>query len=128
MRASLVRVLTFLTSIALTASASPQAIDNYLHLPLAFERRGAGSDETFAARGQGYALRVQRGKARIQTSSKAFSLEFAGAKSPAAVPGPALSGKVNYIHGNDPKKWQIGLSTYGRVTYPGLYPGVDLVY
>jgi hypothetical protein len=128
MRAPFVRVLTLLTSIALTASASPQAIDSYLHLPLAFERRGARANETFVARGQGYAIGVQRGKATIQTSSKAFSLEFAGAKSPAAVTGSPLPGKVNYIHGNNPKKWQIGLSTYGRVTYPGLYPGVDLVY
>ena len=145
MRAFCIRLLRPLTLIAMTVSfvsaqnlaqspASPEAIDKYLHLPLAFERHGAGPKETWVARGQGYAIGVQRGKASIQASSKAgqtpvaFSLEFAGAKTPAAVPGAPLPGKVNYIHGNDPKNWQLGLSTYDRVIYPGLYPGVDLVY
>ena len=42
--------------------------------------------------------------------------------------GPPLPGKVNYISGKDPSKWQIGLPTYGRATYPDIYPGIDVVY
>ncbi len=141
MRTSRVRILVSLTLTALSADfaaaqnpVSSQTIANYLHVPLAFERRGAGASETWVAHGQGYSLAVQRGKATIRTSVEeghtpvTLSLEFAGAKSPAAVPGTKLPGKVNYIHGNDPKNWQMGLSTYDRVTYPNLYPGIDLVY
>src|SRR5207244_12907628 len=39
-----------------------------------------------------------------------------------------LPGKVNYLRGNDPSKWQTNVPTYGRVRYVGLYRGVDLVY
>jgi hypothetical protein len=39
-----------------------------------------------------------------------------------------LPGKVNYILGNDPRNWQIGLPTWARVTYPDTYPGIDVIY
>ncbi len=39
-----------------------------------------------------------------------------------------LSGKVNYFTGNDPKKWRADISTYARVQYRDVYPGVDLVF
>ena len=40
----------------------------------------------------------------------------------------ALPGKVNYLRGKDPAAWRTGLSTYAKVRYEGVYPGVDLVY
>jgi hypothetical protein len=39
-----------------------------------------------------------------------------------------LPGKCNYFIGNDPKKWHTDIPTYRKVTYKGVYPGVDLVY
>src|SRR5205823_14344603 len=39
-----------------------------------------------------------------------------------------LPGKVNYLLGNDPTKWHTNISTYAKVQYQGVYPGVDLVY
>ncbi len=39
-----------------------------------------------------------------------------------------LPGKVNYFIGNDPKKWRSNISTYAKVRYKNVYPGVDLVY
>jgi len=39
-----------------------------------------------------------------------------------------LPGKVNYFIGNDPKKWRTNVSTYAKVKYQGVYPGIDLVY
>ena len=50
------------------------------------------------------------------------------ARQAVAVPEKELPGKVNYILGNDPRRWRFGLSTYERVTYPDLYPGIDVVY
>ena len=37
-------------------------------------------------------------------------------------------GVVSYFIGNDPKKWRSGIPTYGKVNYPQIYPGVDLVF
>jgi hypothetical protein len=39
-----------------------------------------------------------------------------------------LPGKTNYYIGNDPSKWRIGVRQFGRVSYKGIYPGVDLTY
>jgi hypothetical protein len=55
-------------------------------------------------------------------------MEFAGARQALATPGQELPGKVNYIRGNDPRQWQLGLPTYERVTYHEVYPGIDVVY
>jgi beta-propeller repeat-containing protein len=48
---------------------------------------------------------------------------------PTAVNGEnMLPGIVNYIAGNDPRRWKTGIETYGRVRYTGIYPGIDLVF
>ncbi len=39
-----------------------------------------------------------------------------------------LPGKVNYLLGQDRAGWRTGVSTFGRVAYDDVYPGVDLVY
>ena len=39
-----------------------------------------------------------------------------------------LPGTVNYLRGKDPSGWRTGISTYARVAYEDIYPGVDLVY
>ena len=105
-----------------------------MRLPLSFERQVAGPDELYVTRGQGYAIAVQGAKISIGTlasdrkSRRAVSLQFAGAQSPRAVPGNALPGKVNHINGNDPSKWRTGQPTYERVTYNGIYPGIDIAW
>jgi hypothetical protein len=115
-------------------AVSAPTMENYARLPLAFEKLSDGSRERFIARGQGYIVGLDAGKAAIRVISKektshAVSLEFAGSQPGSrAVPGSELPGKVNYIRGNDPRKWQIGLPTYERVTYPDTYPGIDVVY
>ena len=39
-----------------------------------------------------------------------------------------LPGVSNYLRGKDPRAWQTGVPGYGRVSYQGVYPGIDLVY
>jgi len=39
-----------------------------------------------------------------------------------------LAGKANYFIGSDPNKWVTGVSTFSRVKYHEVYPGIDLVY
>jgi beta-propeller repeat-containing protein len=45
-----------------------------------------------------------------------------------AVGQQELPGKVNYYFGNDPNLWFTNIATFGQVAYPGVYPGIDLVY
>ena len=85
------------------------------------------------ARGQDYILDLDAGKATIGVVAKdqtrqTISLEFSGSRPSRAVPDAELPGKVNYIRGNDPRKWRIGVPTYSRVIYAGIYPGIDIVY
>src|SRR5208283_4844758 len=46
---------------------------------------------------------------------------------PRVVGAEELPGKINYLIGNDPAKWRTNISTYAKVKYQGVYPGVDLV-
>ena len=39
-----------------------------------------------------------------------------------------LPGKANYFISNDPKKWRTEVSTYAKVQYKNVYPGIDLIY
>ena len=56
-------------------------------------------------------------------------LQLVGANSNFKVMGlDELPGKSNYFIGNDPKKWRTNVPNYARVSYQGVYPGVDLVY
>ncbi|MBI3014117.1 MAG: SBBP repeat-containing protein [Candidatus Tectomicrobia bacterium] len=47
---------------------------------------------------------------------------------PRVVGREELPGKSNYFIGNDPKKWRTNVSTYARIEYRDVYPGVNLVY
>ncbi len=49
-------------------------------------------------------------------------------KTPEVTGSEALPGRVNYLIGNDPKRWRTGIPTYGKVKYASVYPGVDLLY
>ncbi len=40
----------------------------------------------------------------------------------------ALPTRANYFLGNDPAGWHTNVPSYGRVAFPGVYPGIDLVY
>ena len=116
-----------------TPIRSPKAkaatLQKYAELPLSFERHG---DSEFVARGQGYAMDIRGARATIALpvsgGSSTISMEFVRGRQGAAIPEKELPGKVNYILGNDPRRWRMGLSTYERVTYHDLYPGINVVY
>src|SRR5437867_6946768 len=40
----------------------------------------------------------------------------------------ALPGKRHYLLGNDPRAWHTSVSTYTKVAYHDVYPGVDMIY
>ena len=40
----------------------------------------------------------------------------------------AVTGVSNYLIGNDPARWRLGVPSFGRVRYHDLYPGIDLLF
>ncbi len=116
-------------------SAAAQLQAKFGRIPLSFEpNRGqapAGAD--FVAHAQGYALALSSRGAVLSTNRpthapSTLSMELLNAHNPTGKGQDILPGTANYFIGNDPSGWQTGLPTYGRVSYEGVYPGIDLVY
>ncbi len=62
-------------------------------------------------------------------SGAVLSFGVAGAAAnPQVVTQGALPGVVNYLTGNDPTAWHLGVPTYAGLTYKNILPGVDLTY
>jgi uncharacterized protein (TIGR03437 family) len=112
-----------------------------MSVPLSFEPNQGQAAFTvqFVSRGSGYALFLAPGKVvlnleRQQPAPQAASVDtlrmsLIGANAKANAVGLAPQpGVVSYFIGNDPKKWRSGIPTYGKVEYPQVYPGVDLVF
>lgn len=61
--------------------------------------------------------------------SHAYDMVFVGANPKAPLVGTKqMPGYFNYIIGNDPKKWQGEVHSFGEVWMQQLYPGVDVRY
>lgn len=135
--------------------SSQARVARYGALPLAFESNRGQADPAvrFVAHGEGYSLFLTDSEAildlrksvacphakigsQFKTQSCAAShdflrMELTGARNTKAAridADAALPGKVNYFIGNDPAKWHTGLSTWAKVRYAGIYPGIDLIY
>jgi len=131
-----------------TQTSTATVAAEYGKLPLTFEPNQGQDDPLvrFSSRGQGYSLFLTDSAAVLSLSKPASQpktngagahsvktdvvrMELAGAAPGLKVTGTdMLPGKVNYFIGKDPSKWRSDLSTYGKVKYSAVYPGVDLVY
>ena len=141
------RTLMFLAVIAiaffalpaekLSAAATPNISELTTKLPLAFEEnRGQTNGEVkFLSRGPGYtvfltstdAVLVMHGK-NGAANQAVLRMKLVGAR-PSQVTGvDELSGRSNYLLGNDPSHWQTNVPNYSEVRYSNIYPGVDLLY
>ena len=145
------------STFAATAAGHPaqsQPVANYGKIPLSFEPNQGQSDPRvqFLSRGKGYSLYLTPGEVvltlekqgpassslpegQLQAvppkaeSMDTLRMKMVGANTGAAVSGAdPLSGVVNYLIGNDSKKWHSGIPTFGKVNYAQVYPGVDLVF
>ncbi len=97
-------------------------------VPFVFEenRGQAEGDARFIARGPGADLLLGRG-VRFLTSKSSFELEFAGARGGVKPRGEGrLSARVHYYRGRTHRLEN--LAAFRTVRYPGLYPGIDLLY
>jgi uncharacterized protein (TIGR03437 family) len=138
MRTELIFLLVALAGSAVGDTPLKPATANSVSLPLSFETNQGQTDPAvkFLSRGNGYALFLTRDSAVFKLRSFQQSespavvrMKLAGANPDARVSGAdALPGIVNYFMGNDPNKWINSVSTFGRVNYQQIYPGIDLVY
>ncbi len=143
---------------ALAQSPAPgareQVARQMLGLPLHFEPNMGQTAPCFdyLARGAGYWVGLGGSEATIYLSRKrpadpvarnrtrfaqkddivassVVTLRFAGACSrPKFQPEEPMESKSNYLLGNDPKHWRVGVPHFGRVRRAGLYPGIDAVF
>jgi uncharacterized protein (TIGR03437 family) len=71
----------------------------------------------------------EKSRSRDQAPREVLKMSLVGANSAAHIEGlEELPGKSHYFIGNDPKKWRTGVTTFSRVKYHSVYPGVDLVF
>jgi hypothetical protein len=140
-----------------TTASSAQAAQirqHYGQLPLRFEANEGQTDAQvqFLAHGAGYSLFLTGTDAVMTLQVPATTPRPDHLGTPAALPpaggssavlrmqvvggNPAaqgvgeqpLPGQINYFVGNDPRQWHTHVTSYGRVDYASVYPGIDLTY
>lgn len=126
-----------------------QLLEAYGKLPFAFEENIGQSDSQvrFLSRGKGYELFLTPAAAVLELrhsaanssailhtvkpeqSASMLGVVFEGASGNVQIDGvDQLPGRTDYFVGNNPKNWHTNLSSYSRVQYRGIYPGVDLIF
>ena len=117
-----------------TAAQRDAITQQYLNLPLNFEvNRGQATDDAkFLARASGYGVMLERGSIAFvlpgEKQQETVRLDWIGAQTQNLDGEQPLQGRINYMHGSDPKAWVADVPTFARVRYRQIYPGVDLIY
>src|SRR5699024_8833872 len=72
---------------------------------------------------------AKRESTKTEAQETTVSMTLKGANTQAPITGlMPLLGKVNYLRGQDPQKWHTNISTYAKVKYEKVYPGIDVLY
>lgn len=136
------------------AGAKPDAgarvSETYGKLPLRFEANQGQTDPSvrFMARAKGYGLFLTQTEAVMvlggrganagtkagakrsgEGNESVIRMRLKGGNPQAALEGlEEFSGRSNYLIGNEPDKWQLGVKSFEKVRYAQVYPGVDAIY
>jgi len=116
------------------ATVGEQAgLSAYQRQPLAFVANGGRLDRRvrYSARagGASFFFTASEAVASLTKGERglALRLRFLDANpEPAIVGARPGKGRVNYLLGDDPTKWQTNLPTYGGIVYRELWPGVAM--
>ena len=120
---------------ASTRPLRPHLMSKYAKLPLAFEVNQGQTDPKvkFLSHAAGYSLFLTSNEALLSFPGSdhqaVLSMKLSGANPHPELEGvDELSGKSNYLIGNDPAKWRTNVAQYAKVKYRNIYPGINLVY
>lgn len=127
--------------------ANQRVVLSYGQLPLSFEPNHGQSDPAvrFLARGPGFRVGLASDavittlaastrdanvhRSEVGADQASFRVRILGANTSAVANGEAeLPGKANYLIGNDPSRHITDISTFARVRFAQVYPGIDVVY
>ena len=121
-----------------TVSTSGRIGNGHGRLPLVFVANDGRSDPRvrFLSRGPGYALFLTEDAAVLKLNPPAgngqadvIRLRLGGAQPPASIVGENIQGEtVPRSAGAHPTRWHRETTTFGKVRYRSVYPGVDAVY
>ncbi|MGH7975433.1 MAG: SBBP repeat-containing protein, partial [Limisphaerales bacterium] len=119
---------------ALTVSA--QTASFLGNLPLYFEANQgqANVPAQFIARGRDSQFLISPTGAQMvlrksAAENAAVQMRFVGANPSAQICGDAgLSGKINYLVGNNPAQWRSDIPTFAKVGVKEIYPSINVVY
>lgn len=115
---------------------SPVAVETLAVRPIYFEHvaghpaTAAGSPGRGELRARSGGFVVLPGTSRVELRRpgvEAVGLSFPGSADVEPTPRNRLPGVANYLIGNDPRRWEVGVPTYERVAYANLYPGIDAI-
>ncbi len=119
---------------SLPALSSVSVVKNYGNLPLRFEpnQGQAAPGVDFVSRGAGYSMLAGAGRMSFELGNgkkgtAEVGLQFLGSDTRSRAEGLGMLGsRSNYFIGNDPSRWQTNIPNFSAVSYPGLYPGINL--
>jgi MYXO-CTERM domain-containing protein len=112
-------------------SPSSLAFSAMARLPMRFEENRGQVDESarFVARPRGANLLLTDDGATLALPHEtALTLKVAGARTVKPRASEPLVTRSNYLIGSDRSKWHTDVPNFGRVVYPSVLEGVDLVY
>ncbi|HEV8584180.1 MAG TPA: Ig-like domain-containing protein [Methylomirabilota bacterium] len=118
------------------AMSGPTVAD-LANAPLHFEenRGQAAPGVRFTARGPGYTVDLGAERATLTLASRRgaeaarIDVVVVGAREGVAIEAEQpLPGRAHVYRGADASQWVSSIPLYGRVTYRGVYPGIDLIY
>jgi len=140
------------------AHRKTEILKSYGQLPLSFEANQGQSDSQvkFISRGSKHSLfltpteavlalrksTANQGRPKMNLASgivesegseaiaqAVLRMQLVGANmNPRVLGFDELPGNVNYFLGDNSTKWRSNISTYGKIKYQAVYPGIDLVY
>ena len=115
------------------SAARRAALNTFRGLPLGFVQSTGQLDHRvrYSARAGNASVFLTRREAVLALGEGrrgfALRLAFVGANADPTIAGEGrLPGRVNYLLGNDPARWQQNLPTYEAVVYHNLWPGIDM--
>ncbi|MCW5980783.1 MAG: SBBP repeat-containing protein [Bryobacteraceae bacterium] len=119
------------------ADAQPKLAASYGQPPLVFEPNHGQADAQarWLARGPGYTLFLTESEAAMALREgkgkpgSVVRMKLSGSRAWANSEGLEPTGGIsNYFIGDDPSKWRTDVPHYRRVSYAGVYEGIDLVF